>query len=206
MRLLTLDEDNIKAILSLTVDLLKNGGIIAYPTETFYGLGAKFDINNALKKVYEIKQRPQDKAMPLIIGERNLLPVIAVGVSSAASALMDKFWPGPLTLIIPARDNVSEYITAGTHTVAVRIPGESFALHLAQTARFPITATSANLSGLPPARDIETVLAYFGDRIDLVIDAGTTPGGLPSTIVDTRGAAIKVLREGTIDRKSLERL
>jgi L-threonylcarbamoyladenylate synthase len=206
MRLLKLDEANTKDILSLAVNLLMNGGIIAYPTETFYGLGAKFDSNDALKKIYEIKQRPQDKAMPLIIGERDLLPVISLEISSTASALMDKFWPGPLTLIIPARENVSEYITAGTHTVAVRIPGESLALRLAQTAHFPITATSANLSGLPPARDTETVLSYFGDRIDLIIDAGLTPGGLPSTIVDTRGPALKVMREGVIGRKSLEGL
>jgi len=206
MRLLKLDENNTKDILSLAVELLQNGGIIAYPTETFYGIGAKFDSDDALKKIYGIKQRPQDKAMPLIIGERDLLPVIAVGVSITASALMDKFWPGPLTLIIPARENVSEYITAGTYTVAVRIPGESFALRLAQTAHFPITATSANLSGLPPARDIKTVLRYFGDRIDLIIDAGPTPGGLPSTIVDARGSALKILREGVIVRKILEGL
>ena len=206
MRLLKLNEDNTKDILSLAVELLKNGGIIAYPTETFYGLGAKFDSDDALRKIYEIKQRPQDKAMSLIIGERDLLPVIAMGVSSTASALMDKFWPGPLTLIIPARENISEYITAGTRTVAVRIPGESFALRLAQTAHFPITATSANLSRMPPARDIETVLGYFGDRIDLIIDAGLTPGELPSTIVDARGAALKILREGVIGRKSLEGL
>ncbi len=206
MRLLELDKDNTKDILSIAVELLKNGGTIAYPTETFYGLGAKFDSDDALRKIYTIKQRPHDKAMPLIIGERDLLPVIAVGVSRTASDLMDTFWPGPLTLILPARENISEYITAGTHTIAVRIPGESFALRLAQAAHFPITATSANLSGLPPARDIETVLGYFGDRIDLIIDAGPTPGGLPSTIVDARGSALKILREGVIGRKSLEGL
>ena len=206
MRLLELDKDNTKDILSIAVELLKNGGTIAYPTETFYSLGAKFDSDDALRKIYKIKQRPHDKAMPLIIGERDLLPVIAVGVSRTASDLMDTFWPGPLTLILPARENISEYITAGTHTIAVRIPGESFALRLAQAAHFPITATSANLSGLPPARDIETVLGYFGDRIDLIIDAGPTPGGLPSTIVDARGSALKILREGVIGRKSLEGL
>jgi L-threonylcarbamoyladenylate synthase len=206
MRLLKLDEDNTKNILSLAVELLKNGGIIAYPTETFYGLGAKFDMDAALKKIYEIKQRPQDKAMPMIIGEKDLLPIITEGISITSSVLMDKFWPGPLTLILPARENLSEYITAGTRTVAVRIPGESFALRLAQTAHFPITATSANLSGLPPARDIGTVLGYFGDRLDLIIDAGPTPGGLPSTIVDARGAALKILREGVIGRKNLEGL
>jgi len=203
MRLLKLDTLNYTDILSLSVNLLKNGGIIAYPTETFYGLGAKFDIDDALKKIYTIKQRPQDKAMPLIIGDRDLLPVTSLEINNTASALMDKFWPGPLTLIIPAGKKISEYITAGTHTVAVRIPGESFALRLAQTAHFPITATSANPSGLPPALDAETVLRYFGDRIDLIIDAGPTPGGLPSTIVDVSGATMKVLREGVIDGKSL---
>jgi len=206
MRLLRLDDDNTEDLLSLAVDILKNSGVIAFPTETFYGIGAKFDRDDALRTIYEIKKRPQEKAMPLIIGERDLLSVIALEVSSAASVLMDTFWPGPLTLILPARENISDYITAGTHTVAVRIPGESFALRLAQTAHFPITATSANLSGLPPARDIETILGYFGDRIDLIIDAGTTPGGLPSTIVDVRGADLKVLREGVIGRKSLEGL
>jgi len=206
MRLLRLDDDNTEDILSLAVDILKNSGVIAFPTETFYGIGAKFDRDDALRTIYEIKKRPQEKAMPLIIGERDLLSVIALEVSSAASVLMDTFWPGPLTLILPARETISDYITAGTHTVAVRIPGESFALRLAQTAHFPITATSANLSGLPPARDIETILGYFGDRIDLIIDAGTTPGGLPSTIVDVRGADLKVLREGVIGRKSLEGL
>ena len=113
MRLLKLDTLNYTDILSLSVNLLKDGGIIAYPTETFYGLGAKFDIDDALKKIYEIKQRPQDKAMPLIIGERDLLPVTSLEINSTASALMDKFWPGPLTLIIPARENISDILQRG---------------------------------------------------------------------------------------------
>ena len=198
--------ENAGAVVALAIEILKNGGIIAYPTETFYGLGAKFDIDDALGKIYELKQRPRDKPMPLIIGERETLCAVVSRISSAASHLMDTFWPGPLTLILDAKKDVSEHITAATRTVAVRIPGKSFALRLAHTARFPVTATSANISGMPPARDAETVVGYFGDRIDLIIDAGPTPGLLPSTIVDARGAVLKVLREGMIDKNKLEGL
>lgn len=190
-------------VLHQAVGMLKNGGIIAYPTETFYGLGVKFDLEDSLKTLYDIKQRPEEKAMPLIIGNKELIPIVAKSVNKIAVSLMDRFWPGPLTLIFPAIESLSEYITAGTHKVAVRIPGESFALQLAKTAKFPITATSANPSGLPPARDAETVIRYFGDKIDLVIDGGTTSGGLPSTIVDITENKINILREGVINKKLL---
>jgi L-threonylcarbamoyladenylate synthase len=203
MILIKVNETNMDLILQHTVDILKNGGIIAYPTETFYGLGAKFDLEDSLKKLYDIKQRPGKKAMPLIIGDKGLLPIVAVSVNSIAILLMNSFWPGPLTLIFPARENLSEYITAGTYKVAVRIPGESFALHLAKNAKFPITATSANPSGMIPAQDAETVISYFEDKIDLIIDGGPAAGGMPSTIVDVTGDKIKVLREGAIKKELL---
>jgi len=198
------NELNLAQVLHYTADMLKKGGIIAYPTETFYGLGAKFDMEDSLKKLYDIKQRPEEKAMPLIIGNKELLTVITASMNKTAVSLMDRFWPGPLTLIFPAKENLSEYITAGTHKVAVRIPGESFALYLAITASFPITATSANLSGTSPAQDAETVIRYFGDKIDLIIDGGTTSGGLPSTIVDVTGDEIKLLREGAVKKELLK--
>jgi len=180
------------------VNILKNCGIIAYPTETFYGLGAKFDMIDTLKRLYEIKKRPQEKAMPLIIGSKELLSTVAASVSVKAISLMERYWPGPLTLILPAKENLSDFITAGTRKVAVRIPGESFALQLARTANFPLTATSANPSGMPPAQDAETVLRYFEDKIDLIIDGGPAPGGLPSTIVEATGNEIRLLRQGII--------
>lgn len=198
------NELNIEQVLHYTVDILKNGGIVVYPTETFYGLGVKFDMEDSLKKLYDIKQRPEEKAMPLIIANKELLTVITASMNKTAVSLMDRFWPGPLTLIFPAKENLSEYITAGTHKVAVRIPGESFALYLAITASFPITATSANLSGTSPAQDAETVIRYFGDKIDLIIDGGTTSGGLPSTIVDVTGDEIKLLREGAVKKELLK--
>jgi L-threonylcarbamoyladenylate synthase len=196
-------ETNIEQVLYHTVDILKNGGIVVYPTETFYGLGVKFDMEDSLKKLYDIKQRPEEKAMPLIIGNKELLMVVAASINDTALSLIDRFWPGPLTLIFLAKENLSEYITAGTHMIAVRIPGESFALHLAKTANFPITATSANPSGFPPAQDAETAKKYFGDKVDLIIDGGRTSGGLPSTIVNVTGNKIKILREGVIKKELL---
>jgi L-threonylcarbamoyladenylate synthase len=196
-------ETNMEEVLQHAVDMLKKGGIVAYPTETFYGLGVKFDLEDSLKKLYKIKKRPEEKAMPLIIGNKDLLPVVTLSVNSMAVTLMEKFWPGPLTLIFPAKENLSDYITAGTRKVAVRIPGESFALNLAQSTTFPITATSANTSGTAPAQDAETVIRYFGDKIDLLIDGGTTSGGLPSTIVDVTENKIKILRKGAIQKDLL---
>jgi L-threonylcarbamoyladenylate synthase len=193
----------LEQVLAQTVEALDNGSIVAYPTETFYGLGVKFDIEDSLKKLSDIKKRARDKAIPLIFGNKQLLPVVIKSPNQKAMLLMEKFWPGPLTLIFRAKKNISRYITAGTGRVAVRIPGESFALSLAQKANFFITATSANLSGMTPAQDAEAVARYFGDKIDIVIDGGPTPGGLPSTIVDVTGGEVRILREGAISKESL---
>ncbi len=205
MQLIKISETNFEEVLSSAVDELKNSGIIAYPTETFYGLGTKFDIENSLKRLYDIKQRPKEKPMPLIIGNKDLLPVVAESINRLGLSFIERFWPGPLTLILPAKENLSDYITAGTGKVAVRIPGESFALSLAKTANFPIIATSANLSGMPPAQDTEAVIRYFGDKIDLVFDGGSTTGGLPSTIVEVTGDEITILREGAISTESIRK-
>jgi L-threonylcarbamoyladenylate synthase len=194
---------NLEQVLAQTVEALENGCVVAYPTETFYGLGVKFDIEDSLKKLSDIKKRARDKAIPLIFGNKKLLPVVIKSPNQKAMLLMEKFWPGPLTLIFRAKKNVSRYITAGTGRVAVRIPGKSFALSLAQKANFFITATSANLSGMTSAQNAEAVARYFGDTIDIVIDGGPTPGGFPSTIVDVSGGEARILREGAISKESL---
>lgn len=203
MILIKISETNIVEVLHRVVGRLEDGSIIAYPTETFYGLGVKFDIEDSLKKLYEIKQRPKEKATPLIIGNTEILSVVTTPLSPIAILLIERFWPGPLTLVLPAKKNLSEYITAGSNKVAIRIPGESFALHLARTINFPITATSANLSGMPPAQDAETVMKYFGNKIDLIIDGGPAPSGLPTTIVDVTEDEIEIIREGAIPRELL---
>jgi len=203
MSLLRLTEENVTHVLHRAVDTLMGGGIVAYPTETFYGLGVKFDREDSLERLHKIKQRPHDKALPIIIGSTNLLAQLVSSINDKAECLMKKFWPGPLTLIVSAKEDLSIFITGDTHTVAVRIPGESFALRLAEFARFPITATSANLSGKPPAQDAETVRKYFGDTINLIIDGGHAKGTLPSTIVDVTGENLHIVREGAIKREVL---
>lgn len=183
--------------------LLDNGEVIAYPTETFYGLGVKYDQKEALERLYHIKQRPPDKAIPLIIGSIGLLTLLTPVISPAAEKLIEKFWPGPLTLIFEACSNLSSYITAGTGKVAVRIPGQSFGLDLAGHLDYPITATSANITGMPPAETADTVIDYFGSTVDAVVNAGKTPGNTPSTIVDVTGAEIRLIRQGIIPEKEI---
>jgi len=199
MSVMRITETNLNEVLLVAVATLQAGGIVAYPTETFYGLGVKFDLENSLRRLCDIKRRPKGKAMPIIIGSRIELSLISGYINEAAESLIERFWPGPLTILVPAKENISEWITAGTSMVAVRIPGESFALQLAKHAGFPLTSTSANPSGLPPALDAGTVKEYFQDKIDLIVDGGKAPGGLPSTIADTEGNRIRILREGALE-------
>lgn len=204
---IAIKENNTDEAVSKAIDVLQGGGIIAYPTETFYGLGVKFDMPDALKRLYELKKRPHEKAMPVIIGDSRLLSEVVdeewlMNIPPSAKSLMSRFWPGPLTLLLPAKRGLSECLTANTGKIAVRIPGESFALHLAKNAGFPITATSANISGMPSAEDAEMVKRYFDGGIDMLINGGQTAGGTPSTIVDVLEE--KIVREGAISRKEIE--
>lgn len=203
--------NNTNEAINETISVLQKGGIVAYPTETFYALGVKFDMIGSLKRLYELKMRPKEKAMPVIIGSRELLSDIVSdkwlkNIPMTAKSIMDRFWPGPLTLLFPAKEGLSEYLTANTGMIAARIPGKSFAFHLAERAGFPITATSANLSGMPPADNAEDVIGYFGDSIDIVIDEGPTQGGLPSTIADVSESEVRIIREGVINRGEIEKV
>ncbi|MBI4653939.1 MAG: threonylcarbamoyl-AMP synthase [Nitrospirae bacterium] len=198
MQILYLTEDACEEVITETLNVLKDGGIVAYPTESFYGLGVDAFNENAIKKLFDIKKRPPDKPVPIIVGSREILKSIVKSIPIEAEDLMERFWPGALTMVFEAIDGLPEILTAGTGKVAVRIPGSSFALRLAIAADFPITATSANLSGMPPAREFVEVINYFGEAIDLVVDGGKTPGEKPSTIVDVTATPIKVLREGKV--------
>jgi L-threonylcarbamoyladenylate synthase len=198
MEIIRTDGSERAKALRAAVQTLNSGGIVAYPTETFYGLGVRYDLAKSLARLHALKRRPSEKAMPLIIGEREAIGLLAPEVSDMAAGLMERFWPGPLTILLPARPGLSGHISANGK-VAVRLPGESFALDLARAAGLPLTATSANPSGLPPACDAGQVAAYFGAGIDLVIDGGSTRGGLPSTVVDVEGDRITVVRRGEID-------
>jgi len=193
--------DDSEEALSESIRILRQGGVIAYPTETFYGLGAKYDLAPALERLYTIKQRPMIMAMPLIIGNIDQLGILTERITEKAEALVHRFWPGPLTLLFEAARGLSEFIIAG-NKVAVRMPGESFALRVAKAAGFPITATSANISGMPPGKNIAMLVDYFDDALDLIVDGGELESDLPSTIVDATVSEPVVLRQGLIDIQS----
>lgn len=198
MLILSFTKKNFNSIFTKASEILKNGGIIAYPTESFYALGVLATDEDAIKKLYNLKNRPADKPLPIIIGDINLLASVVKMIPDQAKDLIVNYWPGPLTLIFDAQDNIPDLLTGGQRKLAVRIPGESVAFHLVKALKFPITSTSANPSGFSPADDPDAILKYFDDKIDLIIDAGKTPGGKPSTIIDVSVEPFKLLREGRI--------
>lgn len=158
MRILSVNESDSEVAVKEAVAALKKGCIIAYPTESYYALGAMASDDVALKNLYKIKKRPIQKALPVIVGGENILKAIVRSIPEAARMLMQKFWPGPLTLIFEAKEGLPELLTAGLGKVAARVPGEGFALSMARAAGFAITATSANLSSMPAARHSDEVI------------------------------------------------
>ncbi len=201
--LLKINDRNLSDVLKRAALILDNSGVVAYPTETFYGLAVKFDDAEALKKLYELKNRPEGKPMPLIIGSKKLINSVAAPLNKLESALAEKFWPGPLTLLLNARKGLSKFIVSDEGKVAVRIPGESLAFYLAKELEYPITSTSANPSGKIPPQDANTVKEYFNNKLDLIIDGGKTKGSLPSTIVSATDNCIEIIRDGAVSEKTL---
>lgn len=198
MLILPFTKKSSDSIFKKSSEILKNSGIIAYPTESFYALGVLATDEVAIKKLYTIKKRQAEKPLPIIIGDINSLASIVKAIPAQAEDLINRYWPGPLTLIFDSQDNIPDLLTGDKKKLAVRIPGESVALHLARALGLPFTSTSANTAGQPPAEEIDSIIKYFGDKIDLIIDAGKAPGGKPSTIIDVTVTPPKVLREGRI--------
>jgi len=188
------------------ISILKQGGIVAFPTDTVYGLGACANIPQAVERVYQVKERPQNMALPLLLAHTSQISEVAELVPQVAWLLADKFLPGALTIVLYKAKSVSDIITAGGKTVAVRVPAHPVPVALAQGLGAPIVGTSANLSGRQSALTAGEVYSQFGDNIDLVIDGGRCPGGIESTIVDVTGETPVILREGAISREELERV
>lgn len=193
MRVLKAEE----SIIAEVIDILSKGGIIIYPTETLYGIGVKYDNREGLKKIFDLKRRSRDKTILLIVNP-NHLDLLVAQIPSLAKKFIEKYWPGPLTMLLPAKEGLPEEIIKDGK-VAVRMPGESFALRLILKSPFPITATSANISDKPASADFETAYEYFKDSpIDMIIDGGKL-GGVPSTIVDLAKVPPLVIRKGALE-------
>jgi L-threonylcarbamoyladenylate synthase len=175
-----------------------DGGLVSIPTDTLYGLAADPFSRDAVARVFAVKGRAAGQALPLIAADAGQVAAHLGALPAAGQRLADKFWPGPLTLIITAPSTLAADVTGGTGTVGVRVPANLIARSICAEAGRPITATSANLSGEPATADPEVVERTLGDRLDLLIDAGTTRGGAPSTMVDVTGAEPRLVRAGAI--------
>ena len=180
------------------VAALRNHGVVAYPTETFYGLGADPRSAEAVRNVFAVKGRPPNQPLPLIASDAEQIADHVGTMTPLAQRLASHLWPGALTLIIPASPRLSEEVHLSTGKVAVRVPAHVVARAFAAAAGHAITSTSANLSGKPPASMPDDVATMFGDAIDVLIDAGATPAGLPSTIIDATGPSPVLVRAGVV--------
>ena len=179
--------------------VLRAGGIAAIPTDTLYGLAANPFDAAAVARLFTIKNRELEKAIPLVACDLRQVRLRIGWLPEVAERLARRFWPGPLTLVVSAPVGIAPDVTGGTGTVGVRVPAHEVTRALCAAAGAPLTATSANISGRPATADPETVASELGTRIDLLVDAGPTPGGPPSTIVDVTGQEPRLIRAGAIE-------
>jgi L-threonylcarbamoyladenylate synthase len=184
--------------------IILQGGVIAFPTETFYGLAADARNEAAIKKVFQAKSREEGKPLLLLVADRSWLSGLVQEVNPAAERLMESFWPGPLTLVFRASSNLSPFLTANTGKIGIRVSGLAVAQALTRTVGRAITGTSANLSGGPTASMAEEVVQSLGENLDAVLDGGKTAGGLGSTVLDVSDPLFRVLRHGAVAKKDLE--
>ena len=182
-------------------DILNKGGLVAFPTDTVYGLGVPVFNGKAIEGIYWAKKRPVEKSIPILIGEVDDLLKVALNIPEKAMKLASRFWPGPLTLVVPKRPELPAQVSSSP-TVGVRIPDHSMARQLLILVG-PMAVTSANLSGQPSPSTAGEVMSQLSGRINLILDGGTTPGGVPSTVVDCTGSELQVLREGPISKDDI---
>ena len=187
-----------------TAETLAGGGVIAIPTDTLYGLAASVDQAAAVERVFRLKGRPKGMALPLLLADADGLEEYASDVPKVAWALVDRFWPGPLTLVLSRADRVPALVCGGRDTVALRVPDHSVPRSLVRSLGAPITGTSANRTGRPGLTTAGSVRAEFGDELDLVVGGRATALGRPSTVVDLSLEKPRILRQGAVSQREIE--
>lgn len=180
------------------LSILRGGGVVAFPTDTVYGVGADPLREEAVAALFQAKGRPAEKAIPLLLSEMSQVEAVAREVPAVAEALARRFWPGPLSMVVWAREEVPAIVRAGGETVALRMPDHPVALGLIGAFGRPLAVTSANLSGHPAPVTAEEVLTQLRGRIPLLVDGGQCPGGDPSTVLDLTVDPPRILRPGPI--------
>lgn len=187
-------------------NIIKNGGIVIFPTETVYGIGTNALNEDAVKRLYEIKQRPLNKPISLLVNSIDMIEQIAKDITDLEYALIREFFPGPLTLILKKKDIVPDIVTANSDTVGVRMPKNEIALKLIEYAGIPIATPSANISGKPSGTNMKNIIKDFNGKVDYLIDSGTSQIGLASTIVQIIDNVPHILRQGSISEKQINDL
>jgi L-threonylcarbamoyladenylate synthase len=192
--------------LAEAVEVLRRGGVVAYPSDTVYGLGAAASDARAVERVFAVKDRDAEKALSLLLADADDLAPLCSDVPLLARVFAQRYWPGPLTLVLSRADGFESAALGGGDTVAVRVPDHAFLRELIRALGEPITGTSANRSGRAACRSAQEVEQELGDAVDLIIDGGPSPAGPESTVVSLTDSLPKVLREGAISRVDIERL
>lgn len=202
-RIVPYDPTNLPSLCRDVSNVLRSGGIVAVPTESFYGLAVSPFDEPAVARLCRLKGRSPGKPILVLIGDRSQIGRLVDAVPPVAEVLMDRFWPGPLTIVLPARASLPDELTAGTGTVGVRLSACRPLRDLLHSVG-PVTGTSANRETAVPACRPEEVQAELGDAIDVIVDAGPTPGGRPSTVIEA-GADVRLVREGAVPWAELRR-
>lgn len=188
------------------VRILKSGGVVAIPTDTLYGLAADALNENAVERIFSIKGRSKGMALPLLLADADDIVKWAIDIPDTAWLVARRFWPGALTLVLKKDESISDAVSGGLDTIALRVPNHQMPRAIARGLGAPITGTSANRSGSPGLTTAEAVRREFGSEVDLVIDAGETSQGLASTVLDLSGKQPRILREGTVSLREIEEL
>ena len=184
--------------------VILEGGVIIYPTETIYGIGANALEPKIVEKVFAIKERKKSNPILVLVPNRESLEELAIGVPEQAEVLMRNFWPGPLTIVFQASPIVSPILTAGTGKIGIRLSSDNFCRELLSICGIPITSTSANLSGEPNPDSIGIISKLVLDSVDLIVDAGKLTSQTPSTVVDVTKGKVELLREGAISFQRIQ--
>ena len=190
----------------MAAELLKAGGLVAFPTDTVYGMGGDVSNENAVKEIFAAKKRDANKPLQILIARRSDLHMIAEDQSEILDRLASEFWPGPLTLVMPAKRDFPRSVRCGLDTIGVRMPANPIALRLIEAFGAPIAATSANIPGFPDPVSASEVMEYLGHKISLILDGGATLGNIPSTVLDVSVNPPVALRQGRLSKDELDRV
>ena len=186
-------------------EFIKQGKIVVFPTETVYGIGANGLDEKAVRKLYEVKKRPLNKPISLLVSNMEMVKTIAQDITEVEYKIMGKFFPGPLTIILKKKDIVPDIVTAGQETVGVRMPSGEMARKLVELSGVPIATPSANISGQPSGTNLSEIKENFKESVDFYIDGGNSELGISSTIVQVIDGKIKILRQGSITLEQIEK-